>query len=62
MRLKKKIRTTSEILEEIGQLPDLDIDNDPEFSESYTRGRIVEDNFLDLTLRALYNIDSSINM
>ncbi len=42
--MKEKVkRTTTETLEEIKHLPDLELEKDPEFIESYTRGRIVED-------------------
>ena len=43
MKLKKRIITTSEILEEIEQLPDLDFDNDHEFIVDYIKGKIIED-------------------
>jgi len=43
MKLKKEIRTTSEILEEIEQLPDLELEKDPEFIVDYTKGKIIED-------------------
>ena len=43
MKLKKGIRTTSEILEEIKHLPDLELEKDPEFIVDYTKGKIIED-------------------
>ena len=43
MKLKKGIRNTSEILEEIDQLPDLELEKDPEFITDYTKGIIIED-------------------
>jgi len=43
MKLKKEIRTTSKILEEIEQLPNLELEKDPEFIVDYTKGKIIED-------------------
>jgi len=43
MKLKKEIRATSEILKEIEQLPNLELEKDPEFIVDYTKGKIIED-------------------
>lgn len=45
MKLKKEIRTTNEILEEIKHLPDMELEKDPEFIVDYTKGKIIEDIF-----------------
>ncbi len=44
MKLKKGIeKTTTEILEEIKHLPELDLERNPEFIADYTKGKIIED-------------------
>ncbi|MDA3941157.1 MAG: helix-turn-helix transcriptional regulator [Spirochaetia bacterium] len=42
--MKEKVnKTTTELLEEIKHLPDLELEKDPEFIEDYTKGIIIED-------------------
>ena len=41
--MKKEAKSTQELLNEINQLPDLDLDNDPKFVADYTKGKFIEE-------------------